>query len=85
MQRKTPKKATYTTKFGNGAATTFAIHNNLGYENCKVVVKRRSDNNLIGCAVALTDANTVTLSGFENPPAADALEVAIEAISARAA
>ena len=80
-----PKKATYTTKFGNGAATTFAIPHNLGYENCKVVVKRRSDNNLVGCAVALTDSNTVTLSGFESPPAADALEVAIEAISARAA
>ena len=80
-----PKKATYTAKFGNGAATSFAITHNLGYENCKVVVKRRSDNNLIGCIVALTDANTVTLSGFEAAPAADALEVAIEAISARAA
>lgn len=80
-----PKKATYTTKFGNGAASSFAIAHNLGFENCKVVVKRRSDNNLVGCIVALTDANTVTLSGFDCPPAADALEVAIEAISARAA
>lgn len=79
------KKQTYTTKFGDGTATSFTITHNLGVENCIVTVKRRSDNRLVGCDVTLTDANTVTLSGFTSAPAANALEVFIDPVSARAA
>lgn len=85
------KKQSYTTKFGDGAATSFDINHNLGVENCKVTVKRRADNVIVGCTVKLAKAdgtggdNWINLSGFAQPPALNELEVFIEPVSARAA
>lgn len=77
-------KATMTAKIGDGVNTTYVINHNLGVENVVAVLKRRSDNKVMGLFPYLTDANNLTLV-FSDPPTQDQYEIFIEPVSARVA
>lgn len=84
MGIKPAMKATMTAKIGDGTNTTYVINHNLGVENVVAVLKRRSDNKVMGIFPYLTDANSLTLV-FADPPAQDQFEIFIEPVSARIA
>ncbi|MBO9539699.1 hypothetical protein J7643_03805 [bacterium] len=84
MGIKPEMKATMTAKIGDGVNTTYVINHNLGVENVVAVLKRRSDNKVMGIFPYLTDADNLTLV-FSDPPTQDQYEIFIEPVSARIA
>lgn len=77
-------KATMTALIGDGTNTTYVINHALGVENVIAVLKRRSDNKVMGIFPYLTDANNLTLV-FSDPPSLNQYEIFIEPVSNRAA
>lgn len=71
---KVPFKATAT--IGNGSLTSIAVTHNLGTSDVTVSVRDATTNEMVGCKVVATDANTVTLS-FGAAPASNSLKVVV--------
>lgn len=84
MGIKPAMKETMTAKIGDGVNTTYVINHNLGVENVIALLKRRSDNKVMGIFPYLTDADNLTLV-FSDPPTQDQYEIFIEPVSARIA
>lgn len=61
------KTEIYSANFGNGALQSFTFSHGFATSNLIVQVYRNSDNVQIECGVAITDANTVTVTTVSVP------------------
>lgn len=73
--------SSYSAAFGDGVATAFTFTHGLGTRSLDIMVYDSTTFavlDITGLTVVLTDVDTLGMSGFGAPPAADALTIVVK-------